>query len=75
MVCTEAVPETPGSDNLASDKITEAMNFLFWKEETQQALWNQRPLTSKESSCPKIKALFTTFERLHEVIASFARQF
>jgi hypothetical protein len=75
MVCTEAVPETPGSGNLALDKITEAMNFFFWREETQRALWNQRPLTSKESIYPKIKALFTTFERLHEVIAGFARQF
>jgi hypothetical protein len=39
------------------------------REETQQALWNQRPLTSKASNYPKTKALFTTFERLHEVIA------
>jgi hypothetical protein len=76
MVCTEVVPETPGSGNLALDEITEAMNFLYLREETQQALWNQRPLTSKESNFPKIKALFTTIERLHEVIAQeFARQF
>jgi hypothetical protein len=69
MVCTEGVPETPGSRNLVLDEITKAMNFLSLREETQQALWNHRPLTSKESNYPKIKALFTTFEALHEIVA------
>jgi hypothetical protein len=68
MSCTEAVPEILDSCDLVFHEIVEATSILSLKDEPQQSYLNQRPLTSKRNYS-KTRALFTTFERINDIVA------